>query len=108
MIKKLIFLLCLFVTVAGMVNQVNAYPSFQCTNPPYDQVNDPATGKIYGHSNSTCECCQNNNYNPTGCTNEVRIQCNSAPINSSLILLIVAGVGLGGFMLYRNKENFLA
>ena len=94
--------------VAGIANRAMAYPSFQCTSPPYDQVYDPDTKKIYGSSTSTCQCCQNNNYNPTGCTQEVRIQCNSAPINSSLILLIIAGVGIGSFVLYRNKESFLA
>jgi hypothetical protein len=107
MIKKVAFLLFAFVVVMGVSNQLKAYPSFQCTNPPYDQVVDPSTGKIYGKSTNTCECCQNNNYNPTGCTQDVRVKCNSAPINSSLILLIVAGVGLGGFLLYRNKENLM-
>lgn len=108
MIKKLAQLLFLVIMVAGVATKVNAYPSFQCTSPPYDQVYDPSTGKIYGHSTNTCECCQNNNYNPTGCTQDVRIKCSSVPINSNLIFLIIAGVSIGGFVLYRSKANMLS
>jgi hypothetical protein len=108
MIKKLTLFLVLVVMLAGITTQVNAYPSFQCTSPPYDQVVDPATGKIYGSSTSTCQCCQNNNYNPTGCTQDVRVQCNSVPINSNLIFLIIAGMSIGGLVLYRSKANLLS
>jgi hypothetical protein len=108
MIKKHALLLFLVVLLASVATKVSAYPSFQCTSPPYDQVVDPSTGKIYGSSTNTCQCCQNNNYNPTGCTQDVRVQCNSVPINSNLIFLIIAGMSIGGLVLYRSKANLLS
>jgi hypothetical protein len=84
------------------------FPSFQCTNPPYDQVKD-ANGNIYGHSTNTCECCANNNYNPTGCTNQVRQACTTgAPINGGLVFLLISGVGLGAWTLHKEKAKISA